>query len=133
MFEATRTIIKQLFQNAATNKFPAKYAPASTMQFLDKVDKGELKMIPPVAVPPRFRGKIAYSKERCIGCKLCIKICPTKAIEFVPDEKRVKIFVARCCFCAQCVDICPTKALSMTDEFLLSSFDKYADKLVITE
>ncbi len=126
-----RTILKQLFLKPATNKFPAKYAPASTIQFLDKVTKGELKLIPPIPVPPKFRGKIAYDRDKCSGCKLCVKICPTRAVEFLPEEKKVKIFISRCCFCAQCVDICPVDALAMTDEFLLSTYDKYADELVL--
>jgi len=126
-----RMILKQLFLKPATNKFPAKYAPASTIQFLDKVTKGELKLIPPIPVPPKFRGKIAYDRDKCSGCKLCVKICPTRAVEFLPEEKKVKIFISRCCFCAQCVDICPVDALAMTDEFLLSTYDKYADALVL--
>ena len=124
-------ILKQLFLKPATNKFPAKYAPASIIQFLDKVTKGELKLIPPIPVPPQFRGKIAYDIEKCSGCKLCVKICPTRAIEFIPEEKKVKIFISRCCFCAQCVEICPVDALAMTDEFLLSTYDKYADDLIL--
>jgi len=133
MFEAAKTILRQLFLNPATNKFPAKYAPASTIQFLDSVTKGELKMIPPVPVPPKFRGRIAYNKGGCTGCRLCISICPTRAVEFIPEEKKVKIFVSRCCFCAQCVDICPPQVLSMTDEFLLASYNKYADELVVID
>ena len=133
MFEATRTILKQLFLNPATNKFPAKYAPASTIQFLDRVRKGELKMIPPVAVPPGFRGKIAYDRENCTGCQQCYKICPTGAIESLPEEKKVKVFISRCCFCAQCVDVCPVNTLAMTEEFLLASYDKYADELVVVD
>lgn len=133
MFEAARTILKQLFLKPATNKFPAKYAPASTIGFLDSVAKGELKMVPPVTVPPGFRGKIALNKAKCTGCRLCIEVCPTGAIEFIPEEKKVKIFVSRCCFCAQCVEICPPKVLSMTEEFLLASYDKYADELVVVD
>jgi formate hydrogenlyase subunit 6/NADH:ubiquinone oxidoreductase subunit I len=133
MFEAAKTILKQLFLNPATNIFPAKYAPASTIGFLDSVTKGQLEMIPPVAVPFKFRGKIALNKEGCTGCRLCINVCPTKAIEFIPEEKKVKIFVSRCCFCAQCVDICPPGVLSMTDEFLLANSDKYAGELVILD
>ena len=97
------------------------------------VKEGTVKMIPPVALPPNFRGKIAYDKENCTGCQLCHKICPTRAIEWLPEEKKVKVFIARCCFCSQCIDICPPKVLSMTSEFLLSNFDKYADELVVTE
>jgi formate hydrogenlyase subunit 6/NADH:ubiquinone oxidoreductase subunit I len=64
---------------------------------------------------------------------LCISVCPTKAIEFIPEEKKVKIFISRCCFCAQCVDICPPGVLSMTGEFLLANYDKYADELVVVD
>ncbi|MGQ9546732.1 MAG: 4Fe-4S binding protein [Dehalococcoidia bacterium] len=133
MFEAARTILKQLFLKPATNKFPAKYAPASTIQFLNRVTKGELKLIPPVPVPPKFRGRIAYDKARCTGCRLCVSVCSTRAIEFIPEEKKVRIFVSRCCFCAQCVEICPPGALAMTDQFLLSSYNKYADELVVVD
>lgn len=128
-----RVLLTQLFKTPATNKFPAKYAPKSVLGFLDSIQKGKAKLNPPIEIPPKFRGKIAYDREKCIGCQLCIKVCPTKAIEFMPEEKKIKIFVSRCCFCAQCNDICPVDALSMTDEFMLSSYDKYASELVVTE
>jgi formate hydrogenlyase subunit 6/NADH:ubiquinone oxidoreductase subunit I len=138
MFEAARAILKQLFLSPATNKFPAKYAPASTIQFLDKVTKGEVKMIPPIPLPPDFRGKVAYYRDKCNGCGLCVQICPTKAIEFLSEdvprrERKAKVFISRCCFCSQCVEICPVSALAMTDGFLLSAYDKYADELVVTD
>jgi len=128
-----KILLRQLFLTPATNKFPAKYAPKSAIGFLNKVQKDKRLLNPPIAVPPRFRGKISYDRDKCIGCQLCIKVCPTRAIEFIPEEKKVKIFVSRCCFCAQCNDICPTGALSMTDEFMLSSYDKFADELVVTK
>lgn len=127
------TILKQLFLKSATNKFPTKYAPTSTIEFLEKVKTGELELTPPITVPPKFRGKMSYGREKCTGCRLCVRICPTKAIEFIAEEKKVKIFVSRCCFCAQCVEICPVDALAMTDEFLLSNYDKYADELLVTK
>jgi formate hydrogenlyase subunit 6/NADH:ubiquinone oxidoreductase subunit I len=133
MWEAVITVVRQLFQKPATNIFPAKYAPESTLSFLDKVAKQELKLHPPIALPPRFRGKIAYDRENCIGCQQCYKICPTRAIEWLPEEKKVKVFISRCCFCAQCVDICPVNTLAMTEDFLLASYDKYADSLVIID
>ncbi len=133
MWEAARTILKQLFQKPATNVFPAKYAPESTLAFLDKVARGEATLHPPVTLPPGFRGKIAYDRENCSGCQQCYNICPTRAIEWLPEEKKVKIFVSRCCFCAQCVDVCPVHTLAMTEEFLLSSYDKYSEELVIID
>jgi formate hydrogenlyase subunit 6/NADH:ubiquinone oxidoreductase subunit I len=133
MWEAAKTILRQLFQKPATNIFPAKYAPESTLSFLDMVARQEVKLHPPVTVPPGFRGKIAYDRENCSGCQQCYKICPTKAIEWLPEEKKIKIFVSRCCFCAQCVDVCPVNTLAMTEEFLLASYDKYADELVVVD
>ena len=128
-----KVLLKQLFLTPATNTFPAKYAPKSVIDFLNKVQKGRKVLTPPIEVPQKFRGKISYNRDKCTGCQLCIKVCPTKAIEFIPEEKKIKIFVSRCCFCAQCNDICPTGALSMTDEFMLSSYDKYAEALVVTK
>jgi len=133
MWEAVITVIRQLFQKPATNVFPAKYAPESTLSFLDKVAKQEVELHPPVALPPRFRGKIAYDRENCIGCQQCYKICPTRAIEWLPEEKKIKVFISRCCFCAQCVDICPVNTLAMTEDFLLASYDKYADSLIVID
>lgn len=130
--EIIKVVLKQLFLKPATNKFPAKYAPESTIQFLNLVLRRKLKMIPPIAVPLRFRGKILYDKYRCWGCMRCIRVCPTRAIERVPEEQKVKIFVSRCCFCAQCTEICPAGVLHMSDEFLLSSYNKYAEELVVT-
>ena len=133
MWEAAKTVLRQLFQKPATNIFPAKYATTSTLSFLDMVARQEVKLHPPIEVPPRFRGKIAYDRENCIGCQQCYKICPTKAIEWLPEEKKVKVFVSRCCFCAQCVDICPVYTLAMTEEFLLATYDKDAEGLVIID
>jgi len=133
MWEAAITILRQLVHKPATNIFPAKYAPESTLSFLDRVAKEEVKLHPPVTVPPKFRGKIAYDRENCAGCQQCYKVCPTKAIEWLPEEKKIKIFVSRCCFCAQCVDVCPVNTLAMTEEFLLANYDKYADELVILD
>lgn len=133
MWEVAKTILKQLFQKPATNIFPAKYAPKSTLSFLDRVAKQEVKLHPPITVPPRFRGKIAYDRENCSGCQQCYKICPTHAIEWLPEEKKIRVFISRCCFCAQCVDVCPVNTLAMTEEFLLASYDKYADELVIVD
>ncbi len=85
----------------------------------------------PVPVPEGFRGgKLVYDVEKCVGCRLCITVCPAGVIEYVPPEvRKVTFWLGRCTFCAQCVDVCPVNALSMSDEFLLATADKYDDNL----
>jgi ferredoxin len=124
-------LLRQLFRKPATNAFPARYLPPSVTAFLNKVARGEAAISPPVPAPPKFRGKIAYDRESCIGCSLCIKVCPAHAIEFLPSTKRVRIYVAQCIFCSQCNDICPKDCLHMTPEFLLASENRFADSQIV--
>ena len=130
-FSMLPQVFAQLFKKPWTNKFPAKYQPSNTTAYLKAVSEGKAKINPPIKTPPGFRGKIQYDKEKCTGCQLCIKVCPCEAIEFKPEEKKIKIYLARCCFCGQCNDICPVNALSMSDEFLLAGTDPYEKDLIV--
>lgn len=119
----------QLFLKPVTNLFPAKYAPASVKRFLAKG-----RMNPPVPTPPGFRGRLVYDYDKCIGCGLCVKVCPASALELYAEKdgrKKVRHFVSRCTFCSQCNDICPVSAYRMSDEFLLADTDKYSKRLVL--
>jgi len=83
--------------------------------------------------PKSFRGKLKFYPERCIGCKFCMKDCPSGAITIIKaGEKQFEceIDLAKCIYCAQCVDSCPKKALEATNEFELASLDR--DKLKVT-
>jgi ferredoxin len=124
-------VFVQMFKKPWTNKFPVKYAPHNTTKLLEAVGKGEVQIIPPIPTPEGFRGKIQYDKEKCIGCNLCIKVCPSGAIEAKEKEKKIKIYLARCTFCSQCNDVCPSNCLSMGDEFLLADTDKYSKDLIV--
>jgi ferredoxin len=117
-------LIKQLFRRTFTNRFPFKHIPKSVSGFLLDVEKGERKFNPPVPAPSGFRGRIDYRKDKCIGCGLCVKVCPAAAVVFIKKEKKIKYHLFRCTFCGQCVEVCPTHALVNTDEFLLADYDK---------
>ncbi len=130
-FSMLSQVFSQMFKKPFTNRFPAKYAPKNTTKFLEEVGAGRAEIIPPIEVPNGFRGKIQYDKEKCTGCKLCLKVCPSEAIEFKETEKKIKIYLARCTFCSQCNDICPVNCLSMSNEFLLADSDKYSKDLIV--
>lgn len=80
-----------------------------------------------VEMPAKFRGKIKFDPDKCIGCKACMRDCPAKVINIikVADKKFEAEFLNdRCIFCAQCVDSCPTDAIEATVEFELATFDR---------
>ncbi len=125
------TLFRQLFHKPLTNPFPAKYMPRSVTGFLGKVASGDASIHPPVPVPADLRGKLSYDRDKCIGCKLCMRVCPANVIEFLPEDKKIRIYVARCTFCAQCVDACPVDALATTPEFLLADTDRFSSHLIV--
>ncbi|KAA0000683.1 MAG: 4Fe-4S dicluster domain-containing protein [Thermoplasmata archaeon] len=124
-------LLKQMVKKPFTNIFPAKYAPKNVKKFLQSVQEGRIKVHPPVELPEWFRGKIIYEKEKCIGCRACIKVCPAKAIEFKEEEKKIRIYLGRCIFCSQCNDVCPVQCLHMSQEFLIADDNKLSDNLIV--
>jgi len=131
MFPALKLLIKQMFQKPFTNKFPVKYAPKNVTALLQKVQKGEVSINPPIPQSQSFRGKIVYDRDACIGCKMCIRVCPAKCIEFKEEEKKIKIYAAQCISCAQCVEICPVDCLKAGKEFLLAHTDRLDSSLIV--
>jgi formate hydrogenlyase subunit 6/NADH:ubiquinone oxidoreductase subunit I len=126
-----KTLFSQLLTRPVTNRFPVKYMPKSVTGLLRKVEEGRAKIHPPIPVPKGFRGKLVYDREKCIGCQLCIRVCPARVIKFKPEEKKIRIHVARCTFCSQCVAACPVDALSMSEEFLLADYDRFSEDLIV--
>lgn len=91
-------LVKSLFRKPATQNYPFTKLKA----------------------PERLRGKLVYDPEKCIGCMLCIKDCPSDAIELITIDKANKRFALRyhpdrCVYCSQCVENCRFNCLSMSN------------------
>ncbi|GAB4528263.1 MAG: hypothetical protein Kow0063_04300 [Anaerolineae bacterium] len=50
---------------------------------------------------------------RCIGCELCVKLCPANALGLVNGIAAVTA-PERCTYSGICQEICPTEAISLT-------------------
>ncbi len=103
------TVLRNLVRKPATNLFP----------------KTE-----PVPVPENFRGQLKYNVDKCVGCRMCVTVCPAGVFVYLPDIRKVALWTARCVYCGQCVDVCPTGALQMSDEFLLASYDNRDERFI---
>jgi len=57
----------------------------------------------------------SVNQEECIGCSLCVSLCPYKAIEMVKvdNKRKAQTIAASCKACGICASHCPTFAISM--------------------
>lgn len=85
-----------------------------------------------------FRGRLALAreletdKEKCTGCQLCAKACPSACITVTQrkDEegkRRSEVFeidMSLCCYCGLCVETCPEDAIVWVRDYEYSVYDK---------
>jgi NADH-quinone oxidoreductase subunit I len=73
-----------------------------------------------------YRGQPIFDSNLCIGCGLCSRDCPAKAIEMVSvdGKKRPQLNLSKCVFCYQCADSCPKKVIKNSCFYELATGDK---------
>jgi carbon-monoxide dehydrogenase iron sulfur subunit len=85
------------------------------------------------------QGPIVVEKQLCIGCKLCILICPFGVLRIGPEGRAV----IKCDMCFEriekgqepaCVEACPTKSLKLVSlQELTKSRRREASKQLVKE
>jgi len=88
--------------------------------FFTKYDT-QLYPVERITPPERYRGALSYNSSTCTGCSLCVKDCPSNAIELVIMDRAAKKYVMkyhldRCVYCGQCMVNCKPKCLAMPNE-----------------
>jgi formate hydrogenlyase subunit 6/NADH:ubiquinone oxidoreductase subunit I len=74
-----------------------------------------------IAPPERYRGILSYKPSVCTGCSLCVRDCPSDAIELVILDRAAKQYVMkyhmdRCIYCGQCMVNCKPKGIGMSNQ-----------------
>ena len=90
-----------------------------------------------LVLPDVFRGRPGLIFDKCIGCGICMRICPNRCIDLIevddlkteegkaPEKvKRPRVNVGRCMMCGYCAEYCPTNAMIVTPEYELASFTR---------
>lgn len=87
-------------------------------------------------LPPYFRGKVTITPALCRGCGLCVRDCPTSALE-MRKESREKFqlihYHDRCAYCGQCEASCNFDAIALTNEFVSAAPQRDALSQVMVE
>jgi formate hydrogenlyase subunit 6/NADH:ubiquinone oxidoreductase subunit I len=73
------------------------------------------------------RGHIDVDMNACILCGICMKKCPTDAINVDKKEKTWSIQRMRCIQCSCCVEVCPKKCLNNVGTYTIPNVVKVAD------
>lgn len=58
---------------------------------------------------------IKVINEKCVGCQICVKVCPFAAIAMV--DKKAVIDLDKCTLCSACVEACKFAAIELKREF----------------
>ena len=65
--------------------------------------------------------------EKCVGCGLCVSLCPTKNLSLRDGKATAE---DRCTMCYRCISRCPQKAITLLGDEVIEQcrFEKYGSE-----
>ena len=104
-------VLSNLFRKPATTAYP--YEPAR--------------------FPERMRGHVEINASECIGCGMCMRMCPPQAIHVDRAANTWTINPFDCVQCGSCVANCPKKCLSIVQGYTAPDVSKSSNTVTIPE
>lgn len=79
-----------------------------------------------------LRARLLCDHSLCIWCGLCVRSCPSKALDIVSKSERHLLWcMGRCLLCGLCAEVCPVDALSFSPDFELAFQSRNAMTVVV--
>jgi NADH-quinone oxidoreductase subunit I/NAD(P)H-quinone oxidoreductase subunit I len=81
-------------------------------------------------IPDNYRGRPGLRFDKCIGCGICERMCPTKCISIVDADdngatvQRPQVNLGRCMMCGYCAEYCPVNAMTVTPDYELAAYTR---------
>lgn len=58
-----------------------------------------------------------YDLDKCIGCRMCLNVCPMDVFRYnYENKKSVIAYPENCILCGQCYFYCPAGSLALSSE-----------------
>lgn len=72
----------------------------------------------------KYKDKLKINKDRCIGCALCAKVCPTNNIIMKDNKAEGQ---NSCTMCYRCINKCPKQAITLLGKKVVrqATIEKY--------
>lgn len=72
----------------------------------------------PKFVYQRFEAPVVVDRDKCIGCDICVQVCPM-GILALDEEKKAYLKYDECWFCTPCEVDCPVDAITVNIPYLI--------------